>query len=193
LRVQVAGLRASELTALTWKNVGWDSGMLQSQSAFVKGELKETKSRKNNTLPLAEPVLQVLRLWRERRPYLRRRLDFCQSALSWQGSVHLPPKSCSAVTSVPLSRGFLGSRAASKHQSAVTRFADSLATLLISNGENVKVAQSPLRHTTPKITLELYARAVSADQQKAHSKVVQMVLPMSFQEKLRARSPSSTA
>jgi hypothetical protein len=31
----------------------------------------------------------------------------------------------------------------------------SLATLLISNGENVKVTQSQLRHTTPKITLDL--------------------------------------
>jgi hypothetical protein len=35
--------------------------------------------------------------------------------------------------------------------------------LLISNGENVKVTQSQLRHTTPKITLELYAQAVSTD------------------------------
>jgi len=40
----------------------------------------------------------------------------------------------------------------------------------------VKVAQSQLRHTTPKITLELYAQAVAADQQKAHRQVVQMVL-----------------
>ena len=56
----------------------------------------------------------------------------------------------------------------------------SLATLLISNGENVKVAQSQLRHPTPKITLELYAQAVSADQQEAHKKVVQMVLPAGF-------------
>ena len=64
----------------------------------------------------------------------------------------------------------------------------SLATLLISNGENVKVAQSQLRHTTPKITLELYAQAVYADQQKAHRKVVQMVVPARFPEKLKARS-----
>jgi integrase len=68
----------------------------------------------------------------------------------------------------------------------------SLATLLISNGENVKVAQSQLRHTTPKITLELYAQAVSADQQKAHKKVVHMVLPKKFSEKLKARSAGST-
>jgi len=59
--------------------------------------------------------------------------------------------------------------------------------LLISNGENVKVTQSQLRHTTPKITLELYAQAVSADQQKAHKKVVRMVLPRHFPERLKAR------
>jgi hypothetical protein len=69
----------------------------------------------------------------------------------------------------------------------------SLATLLISNGENVKVAQSQLRHTTPKITLDLYAQAVSADQQEAHKKVVQMVLPAQFPEQLKARSVPATA
>ena len=40
----------------------------------------------------------------------------------------------------------------------------------------MKVAQSQLRHTTSKITLDLYAQAVSADQQAAHKKVVQMSL-----------------
>src|SRR5579864_305660 len=58
----VTALRASELVALKWKNVGWETGILQSEFAFVEGELKETKSR-NNPLPLAESVLQVLRLW----------------------------------------------------------------------------------------------------------------------------------
>jgi integrase len=69
----------------------------------------------------------------------------------------------------------------------------SLATLLVSNGENVKVAKSQLRHTTPKITLELYAQAVSADQQEAHKRVVQMVLPARFPERLKERSATATA
>jgi len=56
----------------------------------------------------------------------------------------------------------------------------------------VKVTQSQLRHTTPKITLELYAQAVSADQQKAHKKVVRMVLPLKFPEKLKARSTTAS-
>jgi len=53
-------------------------------------------------------------------------------------------------------------------------------SLAISNGGNEKAVQSQLRHTTPKIKLELYALAVSADQQKAHRKVVRMVLPPKF-------------
>jgi integrase len=69
----------------------------------------------------------------------------------------------------------------------------SLATLLISHGENVKVAQSQLRHTTPKVTLDLYAQAVSADQQEAHKKVVLKVLPSEFPEKLKARGVTATA
>src|SRR5579872_1935999 len=69
----------------------------------------------------------------------------------------------------------------------------SLATLLMSNGENVKVAQSQLRRTTPKITLDLYAQAVSSDQHEAHKKVVQMVLPAEFPERLKALGAIATA
>lgn len=45
----------------------------------------------------------------------------------------------------------------------------------------------------PKITLELYAQAVSADQQDAHKKVVQMMLPAAFSEKLKARTVTATS
>jgi hypothetical protein len=46
----VTALRASELIALKWKNVGWGVGILPSEFALVEGEWKETKS--GNT-PLA--------------------------------------------------------------------------------------------------------------------------------------------
>lgn len=64
----VTALRASELIALKWKNVGWEKGILHSEFAMVEGELKETKSG-SNPLPLAQPVLEVLCLWREHTPY----------------------------------------------------------------------------------------------------------------------------
>jgi integrase len=67
----VTALRASELIALKWKNVVWETGILRSEFALVESELKETKSG-SNSLPLAPPVLEVLRLWREHTSY---RLD----------------------------------------------------------------------------------------------------------------------
>jgi hypothetical protein len=57
----------------------------------------------------------------------------------------------------------------------------------------VKRAESQLHHTIPKITLNLYAQAVSADRQEAHNKVVQMMLPTGFPEQLKERSTAATA
>jgi hypothetical protein len=39
--------------------------------------------------------------------------------------------------------------------------------------------------------LELYAQTVSADQHKAHAKVVQMVLPKKLPQKLKAKANSA--
>ena len=187
----VTALRASELIALKWNNVGWDTGILQSQFAFVEGELKETKSR-NNALPLAEPVLQVLRLWREHTPY-RSDEDWIFASPHYHGKTPYTYQILFRRHIRPVIEKISGLKSSKQAPIGWHTLRRSLATLLISNGENVKVAQSQLRHTTPKITLELYAQAVSADQQKAHSKVVQMVLPISFAEKLKARGATPPA
>lgn len=65
----VTGLRASELIALKWKDVQWKIGTLRSERALSQGELKETKSCDNDHLPLAKPIMEALRLWREHTPY----------------------------------------------------------------------------------------------------------------------------
>ena len=147
----VTALRASELVALKWKNVGWNTGILQSEYAWVEGELKETKSR-NNALPLALPVLKVLRLWRGHTPY-RSDEDWIFASPHFHGTTpynyqilfrrHIRPV-------IERVSGLWSSKQAPIGWHTLRR---SLATLLISNGENVRVAQSQLRHTTPKITL----------------------------------------
>src|SRR5580765_1574823 len=171
----VTALRASELIALKWKNVGWKTGILQSQFALVEGELKETKSR-NNPLPLAEPVLQVLRLWRDRTPY-RSDDDWIFASPHYHGETPYTYQILFRRHIRPVIERVSGLKSSKEAPIGWHTLRRSLATLLISNGENVKVTQSQLRHTTPKITLDLYAQAVSADQQEAHKKVVQMVLP----------------
>lgn len=187
----VTALRASELVALKWKHVGWGTGILQSEFAMVEGELKETKSR-NNPLPLAECVLQVLRLWRENTAY-RSDEDWIFASPHYHGKTPYTYQILFRRHIRPVIERISGIKSSKEAPIGWHTLRRSLATLLISNGENVKVAQSQLRHTTPKITLELYAQAVSADQQEAHKKVVQMVLPAEFSEKLKARSVTATA
>lgn len=186
----VTALQASELIALKWKNVGWETGILQSEFALVEGELKETKSR-SNPLPLAQLVLEVLRLWREHTPYHSDE-DWVFASPHYHGKTPYTYQILFRRHILPVIERVSGLQSSKQATIGWHTLRRSLATLLISNGENVKVTQSQLRHTTPRITLEFYAQAVSADQQKAHKKVVRMVLPLKFPEKLKARSAVAT-
>ena len=111
--------------------------------------LKDTKSS-NNALPLARPVLNVLRLWREHTPY-RSEEDWIFASPHYHGKT--------PYTYQILFRGHVRpviervSTLKSSKQAPIGwhTLRRSLATLLISNRENVKVAQSQLR-PNPKLT-----------------------------------------
>jgi hypothetical protein len=131
-----------------------------------------------------EAVLQAFRLWRENTAY-RSDEDWILPARIITARLPTPTRFFSVVTSAPVIEkisGIKSSKEAPNRMAYATPVASDIADL---KRENVKVAQSQLRHTTPKITLELYAQAVSVDQQEAHKKVVQMVLPARFSEKLK--------
>ncbi len=56
-------------------------------------------------------------------------------------------------------------------------FRRTVATLLVANGEDIKTVQESLRHANSKLTLDLYAQAITSTKRKAQSKIVQMLLP----------------
>jgi hypothetical protein len=56
-------------------------------------------------------------------------------------------------------------------------FRRTVATLLVANGEDIKTVQESLRHANSKLTLDLYAQAITPTKRKAQSKIVQMLLP----------------
>jgi integrase len=61
-------------------------------------------------------------------------------------------------------------------------FRRTYASLLKSSGADVKVVQESLRHANARITMELYAQALSPDKRKAQSKVIRMILPKANQQ-----------
>jgi integrase len=55
-------------------------------------------------------------------------------------------------------------------------FRHTFGTLLKANGEDIKTVQELLRHASSRITLEVYAQAVTSNKRAAQSKVVRMMV-----------------
>jgi integrase len=56
-------------------------------------------------------------------------------------------------------------------------FRHSFSTLLIANGENVKVVQELMRHSTCRCTLEIYSQARLQAKRDAQHRVIEMIVP----------------
>jgi site-specific recombinase XerD len=56
-------------------------------------------------------------------------------------------------------------------------FRHSFSTLLIANKNDLKTVQQLMRHTNPRITLELYTGAVDEITRRAQSQIVRQMLP----------------
>jgi integrase len=56
-------------------------------------------------------------------------------------------------------------------------FRHTYSCLLHANGEDPKVVQELLRHSSIKVTMDIYTQAVTSAKRKAQSKVVQMIVP----------------
>jgi site-specific recombinase XerD len=56
-------------------------------------------------------------------------------------------------------------------------FRHTFSSLLNANGEDVKVVQELLRHSTARMTLDTYTQALSPQKRAAQSKLVGMIRP----------------
>jgi integrase len=52
-----------------------------------------------------------------------------------------------------------------------------LVTLLKASGEHVKTVQELMRHANSRMTLDVYAQALTSAKRAAHLKVVEMIRP----------------
>jgi integrase len=56
-------------------------------------------------------------------------------------------------------------------------FRHSFSTMLVANGENVKVVQELMRHANCRCTLEIYSQAEIQARREARHRLVRMILP----------------
>ena len=165
------GLRVSELLALRWHDIDFESGVMHVQRGIVYGVVGDTKSNASKSrIPIAASVLDSLERWRRETPYA--------APSDW-------------VFASPRTKGrrpYWGNTLVARHLRVAAEnagitgpvgwhtFRRSISTWMIDNDENVKVTQELMRHAHSKTTLDHYAKAVTPSKRRAHEKIVDGLL-----------------
>jgi len=165
------GLRRSELFALKWGDVDFSDLRLDIlRSIYLRhiGNYKTEASHK--PVPLDERVAADLWLWKETSSY-QQADDWVFASPRTQGKYPFWPD---AVLQKVIRPAAL--RAGINKRIGWHTFRHTFSTLLIANGENVKVVQELMRHASSRCTLEIYSQARIKQKRQAQQRVVQMIL-----------------
>jgi integrase len=172
----VTGLRVSELLALKWGDINFDSLEISLNRGVVHqviGDLKTEASRK--PLPLDPDLAQSLLGWR-RMSAFNTGHDWVFASPEMRGKQPYWPENLLRRHIRPAA-----DRCGIKKPIGWHTFRHSYATHLKANGEDVKVVQESLRHANSRITLDTYTQALTPAKREAQTKVVKMILPERIQ------------
>jgi len=166
------GLRRSELLALQWRDIDFSNltmNVVRSIYQRAIGNCKTEASRK--AVPLAAHVAADPWLWKERSLY-REANDWVFASPHMKGEYPFWPDILLAKIIRPAAL-----RAGIQKRIGWHTFRHSFSTLLIANGENVKVVQELMRHASSRCTLEVYSQAKIMAKRQAQQRIVEMILP----------------
>jgi integrase len=166
----ITGFRRSELMALKWLDVDFEQleiSVTRSIYRQVVGRCKTEISRK--PVPLDPWIAEELLTWKRATPYNQPE-DWVFASTRMKGEQPYSPDSLLKRQIRPAVK-----RAKILKHVGWHTFRRTFSTLLKANGEDIKTVQELLRHATIKMTLEVYAQAVTPAKRQAQSKVAGML------------------
>jgi integrase len=172
------GLRASELLAIRWSDVGFENLQLNVTRSIwhqVVGNCKTEASAK--PVPMDSYMAEDLLRWRRQSPYPMDS-DYVFASPTMKGKQPYWPDNLMKRYIKPVAR-----KAGINKNIGWHTFRHSFGTLLKANGEDVKTVQELLRHANSRITLDVYTQAVNSNKRAAQSKVVTMMVSDVGQER----------
>jgi integrase len=148
---------------------GWQNRKVHIRRSVVDqqiGELKTVGSKR--PLPIAEQVVEALRSWRESASYSGDE-QWVFASEYHVGKAPLWPNTVLVRHIKPAAE-----RAGISKRVGWHTFRHTFATLLESSGAGLKTLQELMRHSTPNVSLGVYARAIDDNKRNAQEKVVEM-------------------
>jgi integrase len=166
------GLRRSELLALKWRDIEFENLQIIVQRSIygnVVGNCKTEASKK--PVPM-DPILAAeLLAWKRDSTYSQSDDWVFASPRAKGKHPYWPASILSSVIRPALARSGIQKRV------GWHTFRHSFSTILIGNGENVKVVQEPMRHSNCRCTLEIYSQTRIQAKRDAQHRVIQMIVP----------------
>src|ERR1035437_2397853 len=166
------GLRRGELAGLRWEDVDFEQQTLAIRRSVVDqvvGKLKTEASQR--PLPMDVRIAQLLQQWRSVSKYSESQEYMFATESNRAGDQRgKQPVSLAKIMQYhiqPIARRVGIGKKIGWHT-----LRHSFATSLHRNGEGIKVVQELLRHSSCRITMDIYAQAVSVDKRRAQSRVV---------------------
>ena len=166
------GLRVSEALGLKWSDVDFGAGVINLGRAVVHqhvGELKTEASQK--PVPMDGALATALRNWSTQALY-RQPEDWVFASPKMNGKQPYWPETPLKCFVQPAAKRAGITKALGWHT-----FRRTFATLLKGVGEDVKTVQELMRHANSRLTLDVYAQALTPAKRAAHLKLVGLIQP----------------
>ena len=171
-----SGLRCGELIGMQWGDIDFSRkqmSVIRSVVEMVSGKVKTEASQK--TVPLDDFMIDELLAWYRITPYKKPEdwvfASDSPRAGAKRGRQPYWPSTIMRMFIKPAANR-LGIGNISWHT-----FRHTYSTLLHANGEDPKVVQELLRHSSIKVTMDIYTQAVTSAKRKAQSRVVEQIVP----------------
>lgn len=186
----LTGARQGELLGLKWSDFDWKSKQVHVQRTYTKGQFFSTKTKTSNRkIDLGPSLIQELKKWKLACPPNELDLVFPNEEgkpLNYSNMMdrhYLPTlRKAGIIPEVEKGKeeGAKGRRKAGKREKAGSiRFHDlrhSYASVMIAQGENLKYIQTQLGHSSPTVTLNVYAHLMKPTNQEAVSRLETTIL-----------------
>jgi len=152
-----SGARQGELLGLKWSDVDWENNQIHIQRTFNNDAWYDTKTdASDRNIDLGPAMMTALKKWKLACPTSKLNLVFpnkAENPINHNNLVNRHFNPALKVAGLPK-----------------IRFHDlrhTYASLLIEQGENIKYIQSQLGHSSPTVTLNIYAHLMKPVNQEA--------------------------
>ena len=167
----LTGLRVSEIIGLQWQDVDLAGETLCLRRGVVNQEVTALKTAGSaRLLPLPKAVIEALVRWKQV-AFFSALEDWVFASPHSGGRQPYWPGTLLQKVLQPTARELGITKRVGWHT-----FRRSFATLLHASGASVKTTQELMRHSTPNVTLGVYAQAVSSEKRNAQAHIAGLIL-----------------